>query len=775
MENLLWVGGGVTGIAFVYLFFFGLPKAKRSAPKALSGGNLTRLRLRITGMTCAGCVNRVEQAILKTPGVHRALVSLATESALVETTPSTDPRAVMENVRRIGYGAEWETPESKEALAQEQQRRSQKALYRFILSAVLSAPVILSSMHLPGIPPMPLLLQFILTTPVVLGAGGHFFILAGKALRHRIADMNVLIAIGTGCAYLYSVFLTFGWIPSSALTSSLGHPSAYYEVAAGIITLILLGRFLEARAKGKASQALRKLLELQAKTAHVLRNGKEVEIPIEEVQINDTVVVRPGERIPVDGIVLTGESSVDESLLTGESMPVEKQPGAKVFAGTQNLYGAFTFRAVGVGSETALARIIQLVQEAQASRAPIQSLADKITGIFVPTVLIIAIGTLITWKVFLNADFASALVHSVAVLIIACPCALGLATPTAVIVGTGRAAQLGLLVKDAEALENLARAQVVVLDKTGTLTQGRPEIARMLTQGMSEEEALSLAGSAEALSEHPLAQALHRAAQRRGVTLHIPTEFSAVRGKGVSALINGKRIRVGTGAFLQEEGWSLNGLADQALSWAREGNTTVYLGVDGIARAIFAIADQPKPEAREALERLKRLIPEVYMITGDNKPTALSIAQQVGIDPNCVFAEVLPEQKAHYVQTLKKTPQGHERLVAFVGDGINDAPALASSDVGIAIGTGADVALETADISLIRNDLHGVPDAILLSRATLRTIKQNLFFAFIYNVLGIPLASAGVLSPMIAALAMALSSVSVTTNALTLRRFQPKA
>ncbi len=774
MDSLLWILGGILGIIGVYLFFFGFPRAKKAISPIKTTGETARLRLRITGMTCAGCVNRVEQAILKTPGVQRAVVSLATESALVEASPSTEPRAVMENVRRIGYGAEWETPETKEALSREQQRRAQLALYRFLFSAVFSAPVIFSSMHLPGIPPMPLYLQFALTTPVMLISGGHFFLLAGKALLHRIADMNVLIAIGTGCAYLYSVFLTFGWVPPSATTLSATPHSAYYEVAGGIITLILLGRFLEARAKRKASEALQKLLELQSKTAHILRGKEEVEIPIEEVQLNDIVVVRPGERIPVDGVILSGESTLDESLLTGESMPVEKQRGSKVFAGTQNLYGSFTFRATSVGSETALARIIQLVQEAQASRAPIQSLADKITGVFVPVVLIFAIGTLVAWKAFLNAEFAVALVHSVAVLIIACPCALGLATPTAVIVGTGRAAQLGLLVKDAEALENLARADVIILDKTGTLTQGRPEVTRIATQGITEEEALALTASVEALSEHPLAQAFCRAAQARQLPLHRPAEFVAQRGKGVSALLDGKRIRVGTGAFLKEEGWSLNGFAEQAISWAQEGNTTVYLGVDGTAKALFALADQPKPEARDAIRRLKLLIPEVYMITGDNKPTALAIAKQVGIEPDRVFAEVLPEQKASYVQTLKKTPEGNERKVAFVGDGINDAPALASSDVGIAIGTGADVALETADISLIRNDLHAVPNAILLARATLRTIKQNLFFAFFYNVLGIPLAGAGVLSPMIAALAMALSSVSVTTNALTLRRFQPK-
>lgn len=774
MENLLWIAGGVIAIATVYLFFFGTSKAERTAFQKEVSKDAIRLPLRITGMTCAGCANRVEQAILKTPGVQRAVVNLATETALVEAKPTIEIRAVIENIRKIGYGAEVETPQTKEALTQEQQREARWAFYRFLLSGALSAPVILSSMHLPGVPPMPLLLQFLLTTPVVLGTGGHFFILAGKALRHRFADMNVLIAIGTGCAYLYSVFLTFGWVPHPIKASPNLHHAAYYEVAGGIITLILLGRFLEARAKRKANEALRKLLELQSKTALVLRDNIETVIPLEDVKVDDIVIVRPGERIPVDGIILSGESTLDESLLTGESMPVEKHPGEKVFAGTQNLYGAFTFHATSVGSETALSRIIQLVKEAQASKAPIQSLVDKITGIFVPTVLIIAIATLVVWKVFLGAEFTTALIYSVAVLIIACPCALGLATPTAVIVGTGRAAQLGLLIKNAEALENLARAQVIVLDKTGTLTQGRPEVTCVATRDISEEEALVIAASVEALSEHPLAQAIHRAAKARGLSLHRPAEFIAKRGKGVSALLNGKRIRVGTSSFLQEEGWSLDGFAEQATSWAQEGNTTVYLGVDGVAKALFAIADQPRPEAREAIHRLKCLIQEVYMITGDNKPTALAIAKQVGIDPNCVFAEILPEQKASLVQALKKTQEGTKRRVAFVGDGINDAPALATSDVGIAMGTGADVALETADISLIRNDLHAVPNAVLLSRATLRTIKQNLFFAFVYNVLGIPLASAGVLSPMFAALAMALSSVSVTTNALTLRRFQPK-
>ncbi len=738
-----------------------------------------RVDLDIKGMTCAACVSRVVKGIRRVPGVSEASVNLATETAVVQCDPSVSVEQLVAGVDKTGYQASPKTAATLDKKDEEREKETRLIGIKFWIAAALTAPVLATSMHIPGVPQMPAWLALVLTTPVVFWAGGHFFVQAGKALRYRSADMNTLIAVGTGAAFGYSVFATF--FKSALEAAGLKEVGVYYEVAAAIITLILLGRWLESRAKGRTGEAIRKLLELQAKTARVIRDGKEVSVPLESVRVGDTVVVKPGEKIPVDGAILQGDSTIDESMLTGESIPVDKGPGAKIYGGTQNQQGAFRFKATGVGEETALARIVQLVQEAQGSRAPIQKLTDKITSIFVPVVLMVSVATFVVWMAFApNAGFTQALVHFVAVLIIACPCALGLATPTAVMVGTGRAATVGVLIRDAEALERLSSVRAVILDKTGTITRGRPELVDVAANDMSADEALALAASVERLSEHPLAEAVVRAAEAKGLAQQPVLNFRAVTGKGIEAEVDGHRVLVGTGALLKERGVSLNGMAETAKAMAAKGRTAVFLSVDGRARGVLAIADTAKPEAKDAVRRLKSLVPEVWMITGDNRATAEAIASEVGIEH--VMSEVLPEDKAAKVRELQgatgesgtRRQSSIARRVAMAGDGINDAPALAQADVGIAMGTGADIAMETADVTLMRGDLHGVADSILLSRATMRTIKQNLFFAFVYNSLGIPLAAIGLLSPIIAAGAMALSSVSVVSNALRLRRYRPR-
>jgi Cu+-exporting ATPase len=584
----------------------------------------------------------------------------------------------------------------------------------------------------------------------VFWAGWAFFVNAFKALRGRFADMNVLIAIGTGSAFLYSLWRT---------ASAGHHAEVYYEVAAAIIALILLGRWLEARAKGRTGEAIRKLLEIEAKAAFVIRGGAETEVPIADVRVGDTVAVRPGGRVPVDGVVVDGESSVDESMLTGESLPVDKASGDRVFGGTLNVHGALRFQATAVGSDSALARIVNLVRRAQGSRAPIQKLADKITGVFVPIVLMVAVATFVGWYL-VQGDFESALIPAVSVLIIACPCALGLATPTAVMVATGRAAQLGLLVRDAEALERLAAVRKVVLDKTGTITRGKPELTDIAVSGVPELEALAIAASAEKHSEHPIARAIVRGAAARGISLAEPDRFVALPGAGIEAQIDGLDIRVGKPGELVGE------LASAAEGFASQGKTVVRLDMGGKAVAVFAVADTVKEDAASAVSRLRAIADEVWMITGDSQSTAGAVAAQVGIER--VMAGVLPEEKAGKVAEIQR-----EAPTAMAGDGINDAPALVQADVGIAMGAGSDVAIEAADVTSMSDRLGTVPDAISLGRAALTNIKQNLFFAFVYNTLGIPLAAFGLLSPIIASAAMALSSVSVVSNALRLRNFQP--
>lgn len=716
-------------------------------------------------MTCAACVARVEKVLRRVEGVRDAKVNLATEGATVRTERGVPVDALVAAVQKAGYGA---APHRKLAPEEEERRRAEAlraSTMRLAAAIALGSIVVATSMHIPGVPMLPNTVQFVLSGLVVFGAGWPFFTHAFRALRGRYADMNVLIALGTGTAFAWSAVVTFfrGALESRGLSTDV-----YYEVAVAIIALILLGRWLEARAKGRTSDAIKRLLSLQAKTARIVKNGSEVEVPIEEVKPGDVVVVRPGERVPVDGVIESGETSLDESMLTGESMPVDKGVGARVFAGTQNLHGAIRFRATGVGSETALARIVELVRQAQGSRAPIQALADRITSVFVPTVLMIATATFAGWYAFGAGGAPEAMVHAVAVLIIACPCALGLATPTAVMVGTGRAADLGILVRDAEALEQLARIRTVVLDKTGTLTRGKPEVVRIVSRSLAEEEALRLAASVEQNSEHPIAEAIVHAAVGKGIRPQEAGGFRAASGRGVTATVDGHNVVLGTLRMLEEQRVAMNGLIETANKLSRDGMTAVILAVDGEAQAVIALADTLKPEARDAVARLKSFVREVWIITGDNEATAQAIARSVEIEN--VLANVLPEDKAKKIRELQQ--EESRRPVAMVGDGINDAPALAQAEVGIAMGTGTDIAIEAGDVTLMKGDLNGVPNAILLGRAVLANIKQNLFFAFVYNTLGIPLAAFGFLSPIIASAAMAMSSVSVVSNALRLRGFK---
>jgi Cu+-exporting ATPase len=616
---------------------------------------------------------------------------------------------------------------------------------------------------------MMLRVMFVLTAPAVFWVGSRFFIGAIKAARQKTSDMNTLVAVGAFSAYAYSAAATFS--PHLFVKAGI-MPHVYYDGAAMIITLILLGRLLEAGAKGKTSQAIKKLVGLKPKTAHLIQDGEELDVAVENVQADNVILVKPGEWIPVDGIVLTGQSTIDESMLTGESMPVTKEIGQKVFAATMNKSGSFTFRATSVGAETTLAQIIRLVEEAQGSKAPIQRLADKVASVFVPTVFVIAIITFLIWY-FLPADnnFSRALINFVSVLIIACPCALGLATPTAIMVGTGLGAQRGILIKGGETLEKIHQLSVIVFDKTGTLTRGEPVVTDVYTaRGFSDKEVLAVAAALEKMSEHPLAQAILQRAQDDQIPLAQADKFTVLSGMGAKATLGGKSCLIGNRLLMETEGISATVLDEAASKLALEGKTVVYIAIENTAIGLIALADVPKDSAKQAIYELKRRGLKVAMLTGDNAGTAQVVASQLGIDR--VLAEILPGSKADEIKKLQKEGE----VVAMVGDGINDAPALAAADVGIAIGAGTDVAIEAGDITLIRDDLMGVPEAINLSAATMLVIKQNLFWAFFYNVIGIPIA-AGILypffgillNPEFAAAAMALSSVSVVSNSLHLK------
>jgi Cu+-exporting ATPase len=753
-------------------------------------GSVT-LDVPVLGMHCVACAARIEKALSEAPGVRQAGVNFATARATVGYDPNaTDPDRLREVVRAQGYDAVLPDAAAPQA-ADDQAAAAAEAEYRglrlrFIIAAVLTLPVLVLAMAGHLVPAWEAALSFparpwielVLTTPVLFWAGWGFLSGAWKAARHRAADMNTLIAVGSLAAYLYSLAATIlpGWFTSGAVHAHGDRPmpGVYYEVAASIVTLILLGNLLQARATTRTRGAIKALIGLSPRTARVERDGHEQDVPIENVRVGDSVLVRPGEKVPVDGVVEDGSSNVDESMLTGEPLPVTKRPGDTVIGATLNTTGAFRFRATKVGKDTVLQQIVRLVQQAQGSKAPIQRLADRISGIFVPVVLCLAVVTFVAWFDLSPPEtrLSQALYTSVAVLIIACPCALGLATPTAIMVGTGRGAQAGILIRGGEALELAHRVTAVAFDKTGTVTEGKPTVTDVRpADGFTAEEVLGLAASAERTSEHPLAAAVVRSARERGLDLAAPKKFVAVAGHGVEAEVDGRRILLGNRKLLADRGTAVD--EDAAAELAAAGKTATFLGVDGRFAGVIAIADRPKPEARAAIARLKADGLAVVLLTGDTARTAEAIAREVGIDR--VIAGVLPAAKGDAVAALQA--EGH--VVAMVGDGINDAPALARADLGIAMGTGTDVAIEAADVTLVKGDLNGVERAIALSKATMRTVKQNLFFAFAYNVLGLPLA-AGVLypltgwllSPIIASAAMALSSVSVVTNALRLRGFQ---
>jgi P-type Cu+ transporter len=733
----------------------------------------------VRGMHCAACVGRVERALTGLAGVERATVNLATEQATVSFDPErTSFDALQAAVAAAGYELVRPLPDAApgaaldtEQAAREAEQRREKT--KFIVGAVLSAPVLLGGMShiLPWVPTAlqnPWLLM-LLTTPVQFWVGWQFHQGLLHDLRYRSASMSTLVSVGTSAAYFFSVAVTL-WPHAFR-----AHGVTYYDVSAVVITLVVLGRWLEARARGRTSEAIRRLVSLAPRTARIVRAGAEVDVPTAEVRVGDFVRIRPGERIPVDGVVTEGASTIDESMLTGESLPVEKAPETKVYAGTVNRTGSFIFRAARVGSETALARIVALVAEAQGSRAPIQRLADRVAAIFVPIVLGIAGLTFLAWWAF-GPEPASlfALTNAVAVLVIACPCAMGLATPTAIMVATGRGAERGILVRSATALEMLERVDTVVFDKTGTLTVGRPAVTDVVAlPPMSEDDIVALAAAAEQGSEHPLGEAIVASAKARGLALPPITEFTTVPGQGIDAMAPDGRVLLGNRTLMDARGVDVRALVPRVQALATEGKTAVYLALGGRALGLLAAADVLKPEAPEAVAALKRWGLDVIVLTGDARPTGEAVARRAGIGK--VLAEILPEDKAREVTRLQA--QGHR--LAMVGDGINDAPALAQADVGIAMGSGTDVAIEAADVTLVRGDLHGVVGAIDLSRRTISVIKQNLVWAFGYNVVLIPVA-AGVLypvwgvllSPILAGAAMAFSSVSVVTNSLRLKRWK---
>ena len=720
---------------------------------------LTKRTLLVEGMTCAACSTRVEKVLNKIEGVTKANVNLSTNKAIVEfSSGAVEDETLIDAVEKAGYKAEMEMERDidREKELREKEIKSLKS--SFIISAILSIPLFSAMFfHMAGVDNILTngYFQLLLATPVQFIIGYRFYKGAFNSLRGGGANMDVLVSMGTSAAYFYSLY--------NLLT---GVHEYYFEASAVIITLILLGKTFEAVAKGKTSEAIKELMGLQPKTARVIREGVEMGIPIEKVEIGDTIVVRPGERIPVDGIILEGNSSIDESMITGESIPIDKSQGDEVIGATINKFGSFKFEATKIGKDTVLSQIIKLVEDAQGSKAPVQRLADRISGIFVPVVVVIALVTFLGFYL-VGGSFNTGLINAVAVLVIACPCALGLATPTAIMVGTGKGAENGILIKSGEHLERAHKMETIVLDKTGTITKGEPEVTDIISfKSLDKDELLRIAATVEKSSEHPLGQAIVRKGEEELLMITEAEDFAAIPGKGLKAIFEGKTIYIGNRKLMKEGGISIEIGEEELLRLESEGKTAMLVAIDGNLAGIIAVADQIKENSKKAIAGLKDMGLEVYMITGDNERTAKAIAKQVGIYN--VLAEVLPENKAEVVEKIKK----EGKLVGMVGDGINDAPALAASDIGFAIGTGTDVAMEAADITLMRGDLTGIVTAIRLSHRTMKTIKQNLFWAFFYNSIGIPFAALGFLNPMIAGAAMAFSSVSVVTNSLRLKKFK---
>ncbi|AOV06252.1 heavy metal translocating P-type ATPase [Sporosarcina ureilytica] len=723
----------------------------------------------VSGMTCAACASRIEKRMNRMEGVSNATVNFALEKLSVDyDSHQVAPQDMMAAIKKMGFELLQEENaedkiDHKEAEIKQQQRK-------FILSAILTFPLLwtmvahfnfLSFIYMPEILMNPWL-QLALATPVQFIVGAQFYKGAFNALRNKSANMDVLVALGTSAAYFYSLYLSIEWVNGG----KVGEPELYFEAAAVIITLIVLGKLFEVRAKGKTSQAIQKLLGLQAKTARVVRDGAEQEIPIEEVVSGDTILVRPGEKIPVDGEIIDGRSAIDESMLTGESIPIDKTVGDTVIGATINRNGSLQIKATNVGKDTALAQIVKVVEEAQGSKADIQRLADRISGVFVPVVVGIAIVTFLIWYFAVSpGDFRAALIPTISILVIACPCALGLATPTSIMAGSGRAAEIGVLFKGGEHLEHTQAIDTVVLDKTGTVTKGEPALTDvMIAEGFVEDEVLQLVATAENQSEHPLAQAIVKGVQEKGVRLGETASFEALPGYGIQAVVNHQEVLVGTRKLMGKHQINLLDYETKMEQLENGGKTAMLIAIDTKIAGVIAVADTVKETSKEAIARMQKLGLDVIMLTGDNTRTADAIAKEVGISH--VIAEVLPEQKSDEIQKL----QDAGKNVAMVGDGINDAPALATADIGMAVGTGTDIAIEAADITLMRGDLNSVADAIMMSRKTMRNIKQNLFFAFFYNTVGIPIAAIGLLAPWVAGAAMAFSSVSVVLNALRLQK-----
>ncbi|MGP3560234.1 heavy metal translocating P-type ATPase [Geobacillus sp. BK01] len=719
--------------------------------------------LDISGMTCAACAARIEKGLKRMDGVTTAAVNLATNSAIVEYQEGVlSIEDVIKKIEHLGYKGHLRG--EQQGARRDDEEWKQKR-FRLILSTVLSLPLLYTMIaHLPfglGLP-MPHWLmnpwvQLLLATPVQFYIGGPFYLGAYRALRNKSANMDVLVALGTSAAYFYSFYEALKTLADPAYA-----PRLYFETSAVLITLVLVGKYAEALAKGRTTEAISKLLSLQAKEATVIRDGTEQKVSLEQVVVGDTIIVRPGEKIPVDGTVIAGASSVDESMITGESIPVDKKEGDPVIGATINQNGILTIRAEKVGKDTALAHIVRIVEEAQGSKAPIQRMADIISGIFVPIVVAIAAVSFLVWYfIVAPGDITAALEAAIAVLVIACPCALGLATPTSIMVGTGKGAEYGILFKGGEYLERTQQIEAVLLDKTGTVTKGKPEVTDVIAL---RDDMLVYAVSAESASEHPLAQAIVAYGKEHGIAPKPLDRFSAIAGHGIEAVVDGQFVLVGTRKLMTERSVDISSEEERMAALEAQGKTAMLVAVNGKPAGLIAVADTVKESSKQAIRALTQMGIDVYMVTGDNRRTAEAIANEVGI--RHVYAEVLPEEKANIVARLQQ--QG--KRVAMVGDGINDAPALAKADIGMAIGTGTDVAIETADVTLVGGDLAHIPQAIELSRKTMRNIRQNLFWALFYNTVGIPVAAAGLLEPWIAGAAMAFSSVSVVANALRLKR-----